>query len=337
MSTLFQTWDRLAVHGESGGDFVRLRLPEVGAASTYAAKSVAEELEAVLIDVNTQSLPARADYPEAHGFSVRADMLTPGRHGRTRIFVVLTDGRYRDMFHTLAEDVVTKLTEADTEEEAVRLFITRLTRWQSFMRKHGATGLSMEVRRGLLGELFLLRNHLLRRCDQDTAIASWKGCRDANHDFQFLLGSIEVKTTSSNTPHAFHVSNIKQLDSPGQGQLFVFFVMVEESEAGDASLPDVIDSLRDRLDGTAIDAFEDSLVEAGYLESQREIYSSPRYSLRCERFFRVDESFPRLHEVSLPTGVEDVRYQVAIAACTAFEVFPSEALDTVLGPRGEAE
>jgi len=337
MNTLFEIWDRLAINGESGDGFVRLRLPDVRAAATYAAKSVADGLEAVLMEVNTQALSAHNDYPEAHGFSVHADMLAPGRYGRTRLMVTLTDGRYRDIFHALAEDVVTKLGEVATEEEAVCLFITRLSRWQSFMRKHGATGLSLEARRGLLGELFLLRNHLLGRCRQDIAIASWKGCRSANHDFQFPFGSIEVKTTSSNTPHAFHVSNIKQLDSPGQGQLYVFFVLVEESEAGNVSLPGVIDSLQDELDGAALNSFEECLVEAGYLESKREIYLSPRYSIRRERFFRVDDSFPRLRDDVLPSGVEEVKYQVAISACADYEVLPSETLDTVLGPRGDAE
>jgi len=337
MKMLFATWDRLAISGESGDGFVRLRLPEVRAAPTYAAKSVAEGLEAILMEVKTQALSAHNNYPEAHGFCVDAEMLEPGRYGRTRLMVTLTDGRYRDIFHALAEDVVTKLAEVNTEKEAVSIFINRLSRWQSFMRKHGAAGLSLEARRGLIGELFLLRNHLLGRCSQDDAIASWKGCKGANHDFQFYLGSIEVKSTNSNTPHAFHVSNINQLDSPGQGQLFVFLVLVDESESGEASLPDVIDSLRDEFEGSSLDIFEEALIDAGYTEGQREIYLSPRYTLRREYFYRVDDSFPRLRENVLPSGVEEVKYQVAISACAEFEVLSSETLDTVLGPRGEVE
>lgn len=337
MSGLFQTWDRLTTHGERGDGFVRLRLPGVRAAATYAAKSVPDELEAVLIEVNTQAIPAGADYPEARGFSVRADMLAPGHFGRTRLVLALTDGRYRDVFRSLADDVVTKLIVAEDEKDAIRLLIKRLSRWLSFLRRHGATGLSLEARRGLVGELFLMTNHLLERCGQDAAVGSWKGCRGANHDFQFPFGSIEVKTTCSNTPHAFHVSNIMQLDAPGQGQLFLYFVLVEETEAGDASLPGVVDALRDALDGTALEAFEDSLVEAGYLDSQREIYSSPRYSLRRERFFRVVGSFPRLRESSMPTGVEEVRYEVAVAACADFEVLSTDVLDALLETQEKPE
>lgn len=336
MTSLLETWERLTVDGEARAGFVRLRLSELRTCAAYAARSVEADLEAVILEVDTESIPANAEYPDARGLTVRVEALVPGRSGRTRIILSLTDDRYRDVFHSLAEDVVSRLLEAGDEPEAVRLFVARLSRWQTFLRRHGNQGLTQEERRGLLGELILLRNLLLAQWDQEHAIASWKGCRGANHDFQFRLGSIEVKTTSSNTPHSFHVANIRQLDSPGQGQLFVFFVLVEETEAGDASLPDVIDSLRGMLDGVALDAFEDSLVQAGYLENQKQNYSSPRYSLRHERFFRVDETFPRLLEGSLPSGVEEVRYQVAVAACTPFEVFPSDVLDTMLGTPGEA-
>lgn len=337
MTSLLETWERLIVDGDTGAEFVRLRLPELKSCVVYAARSLEADLEAVILEVDTESIPANAEYPDARGLTVRVVALAPGRSGRTRIILSLTNDQYRDVFHTLAEDVVSKLLEARDETEAVRLFVARLSRWQTFLRRHGNHGLSQEERRGLIGELFLLRNHLLTRWDQESAISSWKGCRGANHDFQFLLGSIEVKTTSSNTPHSFHVANIRQLDSPGQGQLFVFFVLVEENEAGNVSLPEVIDSLRIKLEGVALEAFEDNLVEAGYLENQKQNYSSPRYSIRRERFFRVDEDFPRLLEESLPSGVEEVRYQVAIAACTPFEVFPPDVVCSILGWPGESE
>lgn len=334
MTELLALWSRLATHGESGDGFVRLRLSSVKAGAAYAAKSVADGLEAILLEVNTQSIFPLSNYPEAHGFSFQADMLEPGRHGRTRLMVMLTDARYRDIFRTLAEDVFTKLEEADTEQESARIFVMRLSRWQSFMRKHSVTGLSLEARRGLLGELMLLRDHLLRNCDHHSAIVSWKGCSGANHDFQFASCSIEVKTTSSNTPHSFNVSNIRQLDSPGQGQLFLYFLLIEESEAGDASLPEVVDSIRNVLDEPSLVSFDEGLVNADYLESQRELYSSPRYSIRHERFFLVSESFPRLREDSLPVGVEDVRYQVAVAACTDFEKSSADVLYMVLNRQG---
>ena len=331
MSSLLKTWERLSVHGESSAGFVRLRLPEIRACAVYAARWVADELEAVLIEVSTESIPPKAEYAEARGLTARAEMVSPGRSGVTRLTLALSDGRYRDIFHTLADDIVVKLEEATDEPEAVRLFITRLARWQAFLRRHGHRGMSLEHRRGLFGELVLMQQHLLARTDPDTTIASWKGCRGANHDFQFSSGSIEVKTTSSNTPHAFHVANIRQLDSPGEGQLFVYFVLIEETEAGDISLPELVELLRDELDGTARDSFEDCLIEAGYLESQRELYASPRYSLRRERFYKVDESFPRLREAQLPTGVEEVRYQVALAACQPCVAFESDVWDTIFG------
>ena len=337
MSSLLKTWGRLSLDGEPGASFVRLRIPEVAACATYAAKGIADDLEAILLEVKTESVPTMTDYPDARGLSTTAEQLAPGRSGRTRITLALSDARYRDVFQSLAQDVVSKLEGAKDEADAVRCFIARLERWQTFLRRHGSQELSLEHRRGLLGELILIRDHLLKRCDGNMAVSAWKGCHGANHDFQLRHGSIEVKTTSSNTPHAFHVSNIGQLDSANPHRLFIFLVLVEESEAGDLSLPEVIDSLRNELEGGAVSTLEDCLVEAGYLENQREAYASPRYSIRRVRFFSVDESFPRLREHALPTGVEEVQYQVAIAACAAFETSASVVLDTVVGATGAAQ
>ena len=49
MSFLTDTWDRLSTHGEVGEGYVRLRLAEVGECAAYAARRVADGLEALVI------------------------------------------------------------------------------------------------------------------------------------------------------------------------------------------------------------------------------------------------------------------------------------------------
>ncbi|MCB9789040.1 MAG: PD-(D/E)XK motif protein [Deltaproteobacteria bacterium] len=332
MSSLLEAWDRLSVDGESGDGYVRLRLLDVSACSAFAAKRSEGSLEAIVLDVHTSALPPSAEYPDTRGAKLSVYGLTPGPGGTTRIVLSLADGSYLDVFRRLGEDLVDRLRRAASEGEAVRGFISGLARWQAFLRRHGSAGLTLEARRGLFGELFLLLKRVLPRTGAPAAIASWKGCTGASHDFQWRDGSIEVKTTSASTPHAFHVSSVQQLDMAGQGQLFIYFAVVDEAEAGDFSLPDLIEAFRQEFTQPALDAFEDCLVEAGYLEGMRQVYASPRYSVRRERFFRVDEGFPRLRESRLPQGVEAVRYEVAVSACSAWEVEATEALDAVLGP-----
>ena len=336
MTDLLAVWGRLTSHGEAGDGYVRLRLADVGACATYAAKSAAGGLEALVLEVDSASIQAETTYPETRGLHVGATLLTPGRLGRTRLIVALTDGRFRNIFVALATDVVSKLVEARDEASAVAALVARLARWQAFLRHHGPRGLTTEERRGLFGELTLLRNHLVPRLGTAVAVRSWKGASHAHHDFQFPAGSIEVKTSSAAAPHSFHVASVSQLAPPRSGHLHVFFALVEETEAGELSLPELVDAVRAELDGRDLTQFEDQLVEAGYVDTQRDLYSSPRYSLRRVRFFHIAPGFPRISEADLPSGVEAVKYQVALAACAAFEVPGDQVLDAIAESVGGA-
>jgi hypothetical protein len=83
-------------------------------------------------------------------------------------------------------------------------------------------------------------------------------------------------------------------------------------------------------------SFEDGLLEAGYVDAHRDLYAAPKYSIKSRRFFRVAEGFPMLTPESLPSGVEDVRYTVAVAACAPYEVVGQEVLQW-LSSNPEAE
>ncbi|MEZ4266639.1 MAG: PD-(D/E)XK motif protein [Myxococcota bacterium] len=337
MSSLLSAWGLLDTTGQRHGGFVRLRLGEVKNCATYAARSVVDQLEAVVLDVSTKSIPGDAEALDARGLSMRAEALAPGPNGRTRIVLAVADPRYRALFQTLAADVVSEMIDADSEKDAVARFVARLARWRSFLRIHGNESLSREGRRGLVGELLFLRNHVLAFPGLADPIGSWKGCRGAHHDFQFLGGSVEVKATASSNPRSFHVSSIPQLDMPDQHRLFIYFVALEESESGEFSLADLVDSLRDAVGASSLDAFDECLFHAGYLTDHSESYATPRYWLKQERFFRVDESFPRLLQERIPDGVDTVRYEVALAACTPFGVVAAEVVQALFGAGGSVE
>lgn len=330
MTPLSAAWDRLSVDGEVGPGYVRLRLGSVLACPTYAARGLRDGLEALVLEPQTSSLPATLELIDARGVRMHSDVLTPGRSGQTRLVLSLAVGTYREVFRTLCEDLVQKLTEADTEKSAISLFAGRLAHWQRFLREHGAGGLSREERLGLAAELHILQDHLLSQVGCSRAVEAWRGCFGENHDFQFSRGSVEVKASSANTPHAFKVSNVNQLEPPPMGSLFLSFVLVSEEPAGGLSLPSLVDSLRRSLDDVSRPVLDDRLASAGYLDAAAHLYATPCYSFRATRFYRVDEAFPRLRERDLPIGVETVQYAVALAACAPFEVAEGVAWSQVV-------
>lgn len=331
MTSVRGIWDRLQVEGEGSEGFVRLRHPDVQACAVYAARSLPSGHEALLLELHTASLPADAEFPESAGMSIHAVPLTPGRSGLSRVLLTLTDQRYRDVFQTLAEDVVRGMQGAADEGSAVRLFISRVARWQAFLREHGFEGLSEVARVGLYGELDFLRRVISAGLDPVAGIRAWKGCFRVPHDFQLAHGSVEIKTSRAATPHCFKVSNVQQLNEAGVPALFVHFISVDQSEAGGESLPEAVEAVRSHLNDLAVGAFYDCLTEWGYLDVHRERYATPRYSVRSTRWFRVGNGFPRLPPFDLPEGVENVSYSVALAACAPFEWDSELALNTVLG------
>jgi hypothetical protein len=330
VTELSSAWEKLNPAAGVGDGYVRLRLPSVAACATYAGRSISDGREVLILEIATASLPTSSEYPQSLGFELRSEALAPGRFGKARLLLLGTQDRFRDIFHALCEDIVRCLSTTSDEPEAVRTFVSRLARWQTFLKKHEPGGLSAPERRGLFGELFFLRQLLAVSENAQVAVDAWRGCRGENHDFQLLRGSVEVKTTSANTPHSFRISNVGQLNDHGVEALYLHLIMVEENEGGTVSLPELLDQIRAELAGNPLSAFEESLLEVGYFEVHQSLYSSPRYSLRSKRYFHVTEGFPRLLDSALPPGVEDVTYAVAIAACKPFETDESQVMNQIL-------
>jgi hypothetical protein len=310
-------WDRLVIEGEEAGRYVRLRSPDIRACAAYAARRTTDGHEAIILEVRKDAIPAGVQYPESRGFTVAALPVEEGRTGHTRLVLSLADVVYRDVFLTLASDVLETLPGARTEGEAVEAFISRLERWQAFLRQHGPEGLSAEARRGLYGELVVLRDHLLPALG-DAAVPGWKGPAGAAHDFQLLGGSVEVKTTTAATPGEFRVSNVLQLDESHARVLYLALVTVQESESAGENLPGIVSSIRNSLGGAALETFADRLVDAGYLARHLYLCDSPKYSLRATQFFEVTGDFPRLLESAIPRGVTGVAYRVSVGSCLSY-------------------
>jgi hypothetical protein len=333
VSELRSAWSRLhpAEYGEQG--YVRLRLPSVSACPAYAARKISDGTTAIMLEVHADAVSPNTEYPQSKGFEITVDALEPGRAGRIRLVLALVDPRFGDVFGALCEDVVGSLISARGEASAVQIFLSRLFSWQAFLRKHDPGGLTLQARRGLYGELIAMLDFIERGLPPEEAVQAWKGCRGAPHDFQLKHGSLEVKTTSASTPHSFHVSNVAQLDDSGVETLFVLLVVLYETEGGAQSLPELVQAIRERLQSSAIDAFDSCLREAGYLDVHSELYANPRYTIRTQRYFRIHSGFPRLLPAALPLGVEDVTYTVSIAACTpsecTAEVFFSSVLPVI--------
>ena len=207
------------------------------------------------------------------------------------------------------------------ETLALARILGRLQRWQALLKRVPVPGLTLEEQRGLFGELVVLRNHVMSALGAEASVNAWTGSAGSWHDFETELLSLEVKTTAASAPHSFHVASEKQL-SAGARPLYVGLLQVDVEEHGGLSLPELVTlTRRDLVQAPgAVEAFNDKLLEWGYLDSHEARYATPGYRLGRLRLYEVREGFPRITEESLPEGVGDLRYTVSVSACEPFAV-----------------
>jgi len=229
--------------------------------------------------------------------------------------VVLTDGCLREVFNLLASDIADAAAKAPGGGAAVLSAAERFEHWRRLLERLDGTGLTAEARRGLFGELTILRARLLPALPSAQAIAAWTGPTAAHQDFQLPRLAIEVKTTSGKEPQTLVISSERELDSSGTAMLILAGLSLDERRGGSGeSLNAAVRSVRAAVtDAAAQSLLDDLLVRAGYLHSQRDLYDEPRYTVRRERFWHVDGDFPRITEADLKLGVGDCRYRIATA------------------------
>jgi hypothetical protein len=237
-----------------------------------------------------------------------------------------------DVFTRLAEDVAGAVAAALGHEAGVRALLDRLELWRRLLQAGPLTGLSLPERRGLYGELYVLKRLLTAGLPALSAVSAWTGPLHGHQDFQFAHAAIEVKTTSAKQPQTVPVASERELDPTGVGHLFLVHTSLDERRGGRGdTLPSMADDLRAAIghDARAVALLDQLLHTAGLLPEHRARYDEPHYSIRASRTFRVIEGFPRITEKGLPMGVGDVRYHIQTGALPPFECDWAHAVTTV--------
>ncbi|MFD7972172.1 PD-(D/E)XK motif protein [Streptomyces clavifer] len=247
--------------------------------------------------------------------------------------VVLTADEHREVFNPLVTDVADTVRGAPGAAAALTAAVERFERWQDLLRSVGKDGLGPEARRGLVGELLLLRDRVLPVVGASEAVGSWAGPSGANQDFHLSAVAIETKASTAKRPRNIRIASERQLDGTGTPSLLLSLVVLDERRGGSGeSLNRLVDRVREQLTSTAVRAdFDGRLVRAGYLPSHRDLYEEPRYTLRDLRSWHVRDAFPRLVEADLPEGVGDCTYSLSISALDRYRATADEVTALIGG------
>ncbi len=281
----------------------------------------------LLVRIASSALDPSAEFPRSRGFELRFVPLIDDDSWHVTLGVVLSRPDHADVFTSLVADVAFRVSRSLTDREAAIELIGRLLRWQAFLQRHQPDGLGVEAQRGLYGELWFLRYHLIPRLGPRNAVSYWTGPGSSNHDFQIMGCAVEIKTSTGKQHQHLHIASERQLDDTGTVALLLFHLSLDEREGAGETLPAMVSAVRVAVasDQLAREEYESQLIEAGYLDPHESRYSSRGYSLRQSSFYRVRTGFPRIVEQDLRPGVGDVRYTLSVAACEPFAVSEGEA------------
>ncbi|MFJ6613382.1 PD-(D/E)XK motif protein [Streptomyces sp. NPDC091289] len=247
--------------------------------------------------------------------------------------VVLTANELREVFNPLVTDVADTVRDAPEAAAALTAAVDRFERWQDLLRSVSRDGLAPEARRGLVGELLVLREHVLPAVDPADAVEAWTGPSGANQDFQLSEVAIEAKASTARRPRSIRIASERQLDGTGTPALLLALAMLDERRGGSGeSLNRLVERIRERLTSSADRAqFDGRLIQAGYLPGQRDMYDEPRYTLRDLHFWHVRGDFPRIVESDLAAGVGDCTYHVSTSGLDQYRATADEVTELIGG------
>lgn len=325
MTQLDSAWEALLAEPTQAEGWLIRRINREAPVPVLAGVRQPDGRIALLMEVDAQSIASTVDYPSAKGFEVIPETVKPGPHGVVRLCLVHADARASELFRLLAHDIAECVSRAGNRLQVARAVVDRLRVWQRFFRRD-ADGLSLEEQQGLFGELLFLQTLMHAGMNAETLMSAWQGPAGTPRDFCFPACQVEIK---AGTADGFFVSSLDQLDGDWLGVVLLAFYELEESRDG-TSLAGLVTTVRTGLgtaSATVAVAFEERLLQSGYLAAQSALYNLRRWRMVRRLFFRVDGDFPRIRRAELRAGIVDVRYKVALSACGPFRVPEGEAIE----------
>lgn len=223
-------------------------------------------------------------------------------------------GSARTIFYALCVDLINASIGCSNEEQAMLAVKNRYMVWRKMFRK-ASVSMTEESYKGLFGELYFLKHYLAKKIGIDSAVKSWSGPDMSAKDYSYDEEWYEIKTISAHS-NSVSISSLAQLDSLVPGHLVVIKTeqMSEEYDDGNSSVPQLIFGLLKEIEDEEVkDMFMEKVLLYGFdLEAgERDFH---RYRVVNQKFYLVDDRFPRLTEEKVPyEEVEKVSYSLSLA------------------------
>ena len=241
--------------------------------------------------------------------------------------IMLNDIYFKDLFDDLILSIFSKIYQVLDPNDYSELFTKHFFKWSAFFEKKKFDGLSREQVKGMIGELFFLKNQLLElSINVDDIISTWRGPYDEGHDFVSDFVDYEIKTIE-NTKNNVRISSEFQLESEkGKELLLVVISVVFDIENG-LSLKSLINDIKsiilDKLGDNSI--FINAISQKGLVFDDLEQYEIYKYTPVFETLYDCTKiNFPKLISSNTPEEINEINYNIRLNLIDEFITYKKQ-------------
>lgn len=262
-----------------------------------------------------------SEYPPLKVASSRMILVKSGRRPDKKwsLSFSLVEDNYKDMFVLFCEDIVSSSACITNKEKATRFVGKRYKEWREMLANARGGLLSPEEIKGLLGEMYFLKEFLCVQYGAEKAVLSWTGPKRLPQDYIIDDTWYEVKTVSSSRTEV-GISSIEQLDCAKPGELVV--IRADKTSVTNTNAVNLNALYKELLamlyDDDSREQFSTMLLRYGYYP--RPEYEDEEYTFEIKAVTRyaVSSDFPCIRRNNTPESITEAKYSLALAAIDSY-------------------
>ena len=262
-----------------------------------------------------------SEYPPVKVASSRMILVNSGRRPDKKwsLSFSLVDDNYKDMFVLFCEDIVSSSACIKNKEKATRFVGKRYKEWREMLANARGNLLSPSEIKGLLGEMYFLKDFLCAKYGAEKAALSWTGPKRLPQDYIIEDTWFEVKTVSSSRTEV-GISSVEQLDCTKTGELVV--VRADKTSVTNTDAVNLNMLYKELLsmlpNDDSREQFSTMLLRFGYYP--RPEYEDEEYTFEVKATARysVSADFPCLRRANLPESVTEAKYSLSLTTIDSF-------------------
>jgi hypothetical protein len=231
----------------------------------------------------------------------------------------LLESTAKQVFYSFCSDIVNAVDRIANEKKALVYLKNRFHIWKSLFKK-GNTAISVELIKGLFGELYFLDTFLAEKYDINDAIRSWSGTDGTAKDFSKDADWFEIKAVSASSV-SVKISSVSQLSSEAPGHLVIIKLesMSPMFANGKSSIGEVFHNILQKID---MDETRESFLSKiqTYGISLTDDCCSEKFNVISVQSYLVGDEFPRLLETDIKhKEICKVSYELIINSLERFK------------------